>query len=61
MYIFLAIIRQMGLVKDTPFYTNTMKCDRCFHILRFLYFSDNMNQPDKNGSNCDRLENENAT
>jgi len=69
MYIVVAIIIQMGYdVKDTlkscwltaeqffmPFYTNTVKYDRFFHILRFLNFGDSMNQPDKNDRNHDRL------
>jgi hypothetical protein len=32
----------------TPFYTNTMKCDQFFHMLRFLQFIDNKNQTDNN-------------
>jgi len=69
MYTYSAIIIQMGHdVKDTPktywftavkllrpFYTDTMKCDRFLHRLRFLHFSDNMNQPDKNDNNNGRL------
>jgi len=39
----------------TPFYSNTMKCNSIFHILRFLHFSDNMNQPDEKDRNYDRL------
>jgi hypothetical protein len=35
----------------TPFYSNTMKHGRFLHILRFLYFNDNMNQPHKNNCN----------
>ena len=30
----------------TPFYGNAMKRDRLFHILRFLHFTDNRNEPD---------------
>jgi hypothetical protein len=69
MYIYFAIKIQMGHdVKDMPkiywftavkllrpFYTDTMKCDRFLHRLRFLHFSDNMNQPDKNDNNNGRL------
>jgi hypothetical protein len=69
MYIVLAIIIQMGhnfidalrsywLIAEhffIPFYTNTMKCDRFLHILRFLHFSDNMNQPNKNDNKYDKL------
>jgi hypothetical protein len=32
-----------------------MKCDRFFHIMRFLYFGDNRNRPDKTDENYDRL------
>jgi hypothetical protein len=39
----------------TAFYSNTMKRDRFFHILRFLHFSNNKNQPDKRDEYCDRL------
>jgi hypothetical protein len=68
MYTFLDIIIQMGHVKNilenywltaeqffTPLHTNTMKCDIFPHILRFIHFSDNMNQPDKNDNNYDRV------
>jgi hypothetical protein len=40
----------------TPFYSNTMNNDCFFHILRFLQFSDNTKQPDKNDNNNDRLQ-----
>jgi len=40
----------------TPFHINTIKYDLfLFHILRLLHFSDNMNQPDKNDNNYDKL------
>ena len=39
----------------TPFYGNAMKRDRFFHILRFLHFTDNRNEPDKRDENSDRL------
>jgi hypothetical protein len=69
MYMFLAIIIQMGHgIRDTlkeywstleqiytPFYSNVMKRDRFFHILRFLHFCNNMNQPDKTDKCYDRL------
>jgi hypothetical protein len=69
MYSFLAIILQMGHdIKDTlkaywstseqfstPFYGKTMKRDRFFHILRFLHFSNNRNEPDKTDNKFDRL------
>jgi len=38
-----------------PFYSSTIKHKEFFHILRFLHFSDNMNQPDKNNNNYDKL------
>jgi len=38
-----------------PFYVNPMKQDRFFHILRFLYFTDNKNGPDMTHDNSDRL------
>jgi len=36
------------------FYSNRMKCDLFYCILKFLHFSDNMNQPDKNDNKYDR-------
>jgi hypothetical protein len=44
-------------MKVTGLYTtlHQHKYDRFFHILRFLHFSDNINQLDKNDSNYDRL------
>jgi hypothetical protein len=39
----------------TPFYTNTIKHYRFFHIPRLLHFSENMKQADKNESNYDRF------
>ena len=39
----------------TPFYGNAMKQDRFFHILRFLHFTDNRNEPDMRDENFDRL------
>jgi len=71
---FLAVIIQMGNdVKVTlksywltaeqffiSFYTNTMKYDRFLRILRFIYFSENMNHWDKNDNNCDTLGNDNS-
>jgi hypothetical protein len=38
-----------------PFYSNTMKRARYFHILHFLHFSHNSNKPDKTQENYDRL------
>jgi hypothetical protein len=69
MFLFLAIIIQMGHnVRDgladywltieqflTPFYGTTMKRDRFFHIIRFLHFSNNDTDNDKNDPNHDRL------
>jgi hypothetical protein len=37
------------------FYGNIMKRNRFLHILRFLHFSDNRNEPDKTDGNYDRL------
>jgi hypothetical protein len=39
----------------TAFYSNTMKRERFFHILRFLHISNNKNQPDKADEIYDRL------
>jgi hypothetical protein len=39
----------------TPFYPNTMTLDRFLHILRYLHFTDNDNEGDKNDENYDRL------
>jgi len=36
-----------------------LKRDRFFHVLRFLQFGDNRNEPDKTDENCDTVENEN--
>jgi hypothetical protein len=69
MLVFLAITIQMGhdlwdkltdywATSDqlyTPFYTNAMKPDRYLHILRFLHFTDNKNEPDRKDENFDRL------
>jgi hypothetical protein len=69
MYLFVSIVLQMGhdqrdRLKDywstleqffMAFYRNTMKRDRFLHILRFLHFSDNRNEPDKTDENYDRL------
>ena len=37
------------------FYGNIMTRDRFYHILRFLHFSDNKNEPNKTDENYDRL------
>ena len=69
MLVFLAITIQMGhCIRDkltdywsraenvhTPFYSNATKRDRFFHILRFLHFTDNKNEPDMTDENSDRL------
>jgi hypothetical protein len=39
----------------TTFYTNAMKQDRFLHILQFLHFTDNNNEPDMTDLNSDRL------
>jgi hypothetical protein len=38
-----------------PFYSNAMKRDRYLHILCFLHFIDNKNEPDRKDENFDRL------
>jgi hypothetical protein len=38
-----------------PFYGNTMKRNRFFHILRFLHFSYNRSKPDETDENYGRL------
>jgi hypothetical protein len=67
MFLFLGLILQMGhCIRDrladywstldqmyTPFYSDTMKRDRFLHILRFLHFTDNKNEIDKNAENYD--------
>lgn len=66
---FLAIVIQMGhdirdSLKDywarleqfyTPFYGNAMACGRFLHILRFLHFTNNENEPNRNDESYDRL------
>jgi hypothetical protein len=37
------------------FHKNTIKLERLFHILRFIHFRDNKNEPDKTDENYDRL------
>ena len=67
MLVFLAITIHMGhSIRDkltdywsraynfqTPFYGNCMKWDRFFHILHFLHFTDNKNEPDMTHENSD--------
>jgi hypothetical protein len=69
MYSFLALILQMGHdIRDTlkvywttaeqfstPFFRKMMKQDRFCHILRYLHFIDNGDEPDKRDDNFDRL------
>ena len=69
MLVFLAVIINMGhcrrdeLTKywsraynyHTTFYGNCMKRDRFLHILRYLHFTDNENEPDMTDKNSDRL------
>jgi hypothetical protein len=69
MLVFLAIIIDMGHCKwdkltnywsraynyHITFYSNCMKRDRFFHILRYLHFTDNENGPDTTDENSDRL------
>jgi len=68
-YLFLALTIQMGHgVRDkltdywstldqlyTPFYGTMMKRDRYHHILRYLHFTDNRNEPDMTDKKFDRL------
>jgi len=39
----------------TPFFGTMMKWDRYLHILRYLHFTDNKNEPDRTGKKFDRL------
>jgi len=69
MLVFLARTIQMGhCIRDkltdywsraynfhTTFYGNGMKRDRFLHILRFLHFTDNRNEPDMRDENSNRL------
>ena len=69
MFVFLALTIRMGHgVKDkltdywatvdqlyTPFYGTMMKRDWYRHILRYLHFTDNRNEPDRTDENFDRL------
>jgi hypothetical protein len=69
MFVFLALTIQMGHgVKDkltdfwstleqvcTPFYGTIMNRDRYLHILRYLHFTDNRNEPDRTDENFDIL------
>jgi len=69
MLVFLALTIQMGHgIRDkltdywatmdqlyTLFYSTMMKQDRYLHILRYLHFTDNRNEPDRTDKNFDRL------
>jgi len=69
MFVFFALTIQMGHgVRDkmtdywatvdqlyTPFYGTMMKQNQYLHILRYLRFTDNRNEPDKTDENFDRL------
>jgi len=69
MFVFLALTIQMGHgVRDkltdywstldqlyTPFYSTMMKRDQYLHILRYLHFTDNRNEPDRTYEMFDRL------
>jgi hypothetical protein len=39
----------------TSFYGNTFKCNRSFHILRFLHYRDNNAEINRKADNCDQL------
>ena len=39
----------------TTFYGNCMKWDRFFHILCYIHFTDNENEPDMTDENSDQL------
>jgi hypothetical protein len=67
MFVFLTLTIQMGhCIRDKltdywsraeyfhiTFYTDAMKWDRFLHILHFLHFTDNNNEPDMTGVNFD--------
>jgi hypothetical protein len=69
MFVFLAVTVQMGYCKRelladywstaehfyTPFYSDTMKRDRYWHILRFLHFTDNRNDAHNTDKDFGRL------
>ena len=58
MLVFLAIKIQMGhCIRDklTDYWSRAENFDRFFHILRFLCFTDNKNEPDMTDENSDRL------
>jgi hypothetical protein len=37
------------------FYEKAMKLDRLFHVMRFMHFSDDRNEPDKIDENYGRM------
>ena len=69
MFVFLALTIQMGHgIRDkltnywstldqlyTPFYSTMIKRDRYLHILHYLHFTDNRNEPDRTDEKFDRL------
>jgi len=69
MFVFLALTIQIGHgVRDTitdycatldqlytPFYSTMKKRRRYLHILSYLHFADNRNEPDRTDENYDRL------
>ena len=69
MFVFLALTMQMGHgVRDKltdywstldqlyiPFYGTMMKWDQYLHILHYLHFTDNRNEPDRTDEKYDRL------
>jgi len=69
MFVFLALTIQMGhgvrekltdywVTVDqlyTPFYGTMMKWDRYLHIIRYLHFTDNRNEPERTDENFDIL------
>jgi len=69
MFVFLALTIQMGHgIRDkltdywatvdqlyTPFYSTMMKWDRYLHILCYLHFTDNKNEPDRTDENFDMV------
>jgi len=68
-FVFLALTIQMGHgIRDkltdywstldylyTPFYSSMMKRDQYLHILGYLHFTDNKNEPDRTDEKFDRL------
>jgi hypothetical protein len=69
MFLFLALILKMGhnqhdTLKEywsgdpmchAPLYSHVMRRNKFFHILQFLYFENNENNPDRNRDDYERL------